>query len=271
MPEPVPYLGPPGDNPVGVRVPVPASSRVWTATLVIFANAIGLIVFLRGRTDRLLAAVVDPLHPDWPGMERAFAGFTLYAVSLLAALALGALLLVRGIARRVRAWRANGGRGNWHNAIPTAALAGGLTAVVVLVFIEVLLFQDYGVHLYEFDVLGILADAALRRDLGIQPAEVVRVTLAACTLLGAELLLCAAAVRVAPWKNGALARACATALIVTIPGGLVLFTTGEQRITADRAEFEGALPFGRQLLFRTTTRPFIAVAPRLGASGYPVL
>ena len=47
------------------------------ATLVIFANAVGLIVFLQGRSDRLLSAVVDPVHPNWTGMERAYAGFTL--------------------------------------------------------------------------------------------------------------------------------------------------------------------------------------------------
>ena len=60
-------------------------------------------------------------------------------------------------------------------------------------------------------LVGILADAALRRDLGIQPAEVLRVTIAAVTLLGAELLLCVAALRLAPWRGGALARACGTA------------------------------------------------------------
>src|SRR6185295_15379789 len=127
---------------------------------------------------------------------------------------------------------------NWRRVMPTAALAAGLTAVVVLVFIEVLLFQDYGVHLYEFDVFGILADAALRRDLGIQPAEVIRVTVAAVTLLGAELLLCMAAWRLASWRDGALARACGAAMLVTIPGGFLLFQTGEDRIASDRAEFE---------------------------------
>jgi hypothetical protein len=241
------------------------------ATLVIFANAVGLIVFLQGRSDRLLSAVVDPLHPDWTGMERAYAGFTLYAVSLLAVMAIGALMVGREVARRVRAARETAPRRRWSNAIPTAALAGALTAIVVLVFIEVLLFQDYGIHLYEFDVFSILADAALRRDLGIQPAEVLRVTIAAITLLGAELLLCVAALRLAQWRGGALARACGAAMFVTIPGGLVLFRSGEDRIASDRAEFEGALPLGKRLLLRNTSRPFIAVQPRLGAGGYPVL
>jgi hypothetical protein len=241
------------------------------ATLVIFANAVGLIVFLQGRSDRLLSAVVDPLHPDWTGMERAYAGFTLYAVSLLAVIGVGVLAVARSIAQRARAPREIDAARAWSRAIPTATLAGALTAIVVLVFIEVLLFQDYGIHLYEFDVFSILADAALRRDLGIQPAEVLRVTVAAITLLGAELLLCAAALRLAPWRGGALARACGAAMFVTIPGGLVLFRSGEERIGSDRAEFEGALPLGKQLLLRNTTRPFIAVQPRLGAGGYPVL
>jgi hypothetical protein len=205
------------------------------------------------------------------GMERAFAGFTLYAVSLLAIALLGVILLGRVVARRVNAWRQQTASHSWPAAIPTAALAGGLTAIVVLVLIEVLLFQDYGVHLYEFDVFGILADAALRRDLGIQPAEVARVTVAAATLLAAELLLCAAALRLARWRNGALARACATAMVVAVPGGLVVFRASEESIASDRAEFEGALPFGKQLLFRSTTRPYIAVEPRLGSGGYPVL
>ena len=245
-------------------------SRARAAALVVSANAIGLIVFLLYRADRLLAAVVDPLHPDWPGMERAFAGFTLYAVSLVAVVAMALLLAARSIRRLTLGTHAPSTR-RWRQTIPTAALAGVFTAVVVLAFIEVLLFQDYGVHLYEFDVLGILADAALRRDLGIQPAEVARVTLAAVTLLGAELLLCAAAWRLAGWRNGALVRACGTAMLVSVPGGLALFHSGEEGIAADRAEFEGALPLGRQLLLRNTTRPFIAVTPRLGPGGYPVL
>lgn len=240
------------------------------ATLVIFANAIGLIAFLQRRSDRLLAAVVDPLHPDWTGMERAFAGFTLYAVSLLAVLAVGGLLVLRAVLRRTRT-RSATSAGRWGRTVPTVALAAVLTSVVVLVLIDVLLFQDYGIHLYEFDVFGILADAALRRDLGIQPAEVARVLSAAVVLIAAEVLLCAAAWRLAAWRDGALARACGAALLVTIPGGLMLFRNGEKRISADLSEFEGALPLGRQLLMRNTTRPFIAVRPRLGVGGYPVL
>lgn len=257
-----------GGNPVRVRVPVPASSRLRAATLVIFVNVFGLIVFLQARSDRLLAAVVDPLHPDWSGMERAYAGFTFYAVSLVGVLGVVALAIVRAVMRRARLPREPADRST---ALPAASLAAVLTALVVLAFIEVLLFQDYGVHLYEFDVFGILADAALRRDLGIQPAEVIRVTVAALTLLGAELLLCAAAFRLAPWRNGALARACGAAMLVTVPGGLLLFRSGERSIASDRAEFEGALPLGRQLLLRRTTRPFIPVRPRLGGTGYPIV
>jgi membrane-anchored protein YejM (alkaline phosphatase superfamily) len=254
-----------GGNPVRVRVPVPASSRLRAATLVVFANAIGLIVFLQGRTTRLLSAVVDPLHPDWMGMEMAFGGFVLYAVSLLAIAGIGALILVRFLIRKLPPATVSSRR------LPFVLLAAVLTAVVVLVLIEVLLFQDYGIHLYEFAVFSILADAALRRDLGIQPAEVLRVTIAAVTLLAAELLLCWAALHASRWRNGAIARASTTALLVTIPGGLVLFRSGEQEIAADRAEFEGALPLGKQLLLRSTSRPFIPVRPRLGAGGYPVL
>ena len=255
-----------GGNPVRVRVPVPASPRLRAATLVIFANAVGLIAFLQGRTDKLLSAVVDPLHPDWAGMERAFAGFTLYAVSLLALLGILALGAARFVVRRARPAATSRPRGS---VVPATALAGVLTACVVLVFIEVLLFQDYGVHLYEFDVFSILANAALRRDLGIQPAEVLRVTVAAITLLGAEVLLCLGAFRLARWRDGALARACATAMLVTVPGGLVVFQRSEDRIAGDRAEFEGALPFGRQLLLRNTSRPHIATRARLGGIGYP--
>ena len=256
-----------GGNPIRVRVPVPASSRLRAATLVIFANVVGLLVFLQARSDRLLAAVIDPLHPDWFGMERAYAGFTLYALSLFGVAAIALLLLVRVAARQFRSNPVHQPR----TMVPFAALAATLTGIVVLVFIEDLLFQDYGVHLYEFDVFGILSNAALRRDLGIQPAEVLRVTIAAITLLGAELLLCFAALRLAPWRNGALARACGAAMLVTIPGGFALFRSGEASIAADRAEFEGALPLGKALLLRHNTRPFIRVAPRLGEGGYPVI
>src|ERR1051325_647760 len=245
---------------IRVRVPVPASSHLRVATLVIFANAFGLILFLRARADRLLAAVVDPLHPDWSGMEQAFTGFTVYAVSLLGALALAALFAIRYLRRRIRVRRAPD---RSRSRAPIVALAGVVTACVVLVFIEVLLFQDYGIHFYEFDVFGILADAALRRDLGIQPAEVARVTSAGFALLGVELIFPLTAIRLASWKNGLLPRACGSAMLIAIPGGVALFRAGERGIASDRAEFESVLPLGPQLLMRATSRPFIAVKPRL--------
>ncbi|MEX2153876.1 MAG: sulfatase-like hydrolase/transferase [Gemmatimonadaceae bacterium] len=238
--------------------------------MVIFVNAVGVILFLQGRTEKVLSAVVDPLHPDWAGMSQAFGGFALYAVSLLAVCGIGAMLIAGALARRTRL-HPRAEMAGWTRLMPAIALAGGLTALVVLVLIEVLLFQDYGVHLYEFDVVGILANAALRRDLGIQPAEVLRVTVAAMTLLAAELLLCAVGIRLARWRDGTLPRACAMAMVVAIPGGLAIFRSGEEEIHSDRAEFEGALPLGKQLLLRSTSRPFIPVTPLLGPGGYPVL
>lgn len=255
-----------GGNPVRVRVPVPAFSRSRAAALVVFANAIGLIVFLQSRAGALLSAVVDPLHPDRAGMEMAYDGFILYAVSVLALLGMGALWLLRRIGHRAK-MAARPGRVDG----PTIAFAVGVTAVVVLTLVEVLLFQDYGIHLYEFAVFSILADAALRRDLGIQPAEVLRVTTAAVALLAAELALCWLAMRAAHWRNGALVRASAVALVIAAPGGLAVFHSGSDAIVSDRAEFESALPFGKQLLLRSTARPFIPVQPRLGDGGYPVL
>lgn len=245
----------------------------------VFANVLALIVFLQASAGKLLSAVVDPLHPDRLAMEQAFTGFTIYAVSLLGLAAILALLAARRVANG--SWRvalggsrSNGSRLVAGGATRTRLSFGGLTialtAAVVLVFIEVLIFQDYGVHFYEFDVIGILADAALRRDLGIQPVEVVRVTTAAVALLGAELALCWTAVRVARWRNGAVPRACGAALLVAAPGGFALFYEGERGIEADRAEFVSALPLGRQLLFRATPRPFIPAQPRLGGDGYPV-
>ena len=236
------------------------------ATLVVFANVLGLIVFLQLSAPTLLSAVIDALHPDRMAMEQAFAGFTVYAVSLLGAGVVGLLLGARALLRRV------GGAtsARWTRPLPIL-LAVGLTACVVVVFIEVLIFKDYGVHFYEFDVLGILADAALRRDLGIQPLEVLRVTLAAVALLAAETALVFLAIRLSAWRDGALPRACSAAMLIAVPGGFMLFRTGEDAIRIDRAEFEGMLPLGKQLLFRSTSRPFIPVKPRLAGSGYPVL
>ena len=224
-------------------------------------------MFLQGRVKTLLTAVVDPLHPDRAAMEVAFDGFILYAVSLLALLGIGALWTVRRLSKR----RETGAPIERRIDAFTITFAVAVTTVVVLVLIEVLLFQDYGIHLYEFAVFSILADAALRRDLGIQPAEVLRVTSAAVALLAAELALCWLALRASGWRNGALVRASAVALAFTAPGGLAVFRTGSDTITSDRAEFESALPFGKQLLLRSTARPFIPVKPRLGDGGYPVL
>ncbi|HYC51813.1 MAG TPA: sulfatase-like hydrolase/transferase, partial [Gemmatimonadaceae bacterium] len=201
-------------------------------------------------------------------MQQAFAGFAVYAISALSVLAL-ALSFAVGRLRRI------GGaepQMRIRNVILRAAgLAAVFTAAIVLVFIEVLLFKDYGIHLYEFDVFGILADSALRRDLGIQPAEVLRVTLAAVALIGAELVLIAAAIPAAAWRDGAIARGAGMAMLIAVPGGLALFRTAEGGIGTDRSEFESALPLGRQMLLRAPSRPFIPVQPRLGRAGYPVL
>lgn len=242
-------------------------SRTAVAIVVVFANALGIILFLRSRTDRLLSAVVDPLHPDWLVMHQAFGGFAVYAACLFGSILVAMLVFAQAIHRRFRKGHAKGSR----ILIPAMAIAGGLTATVVLVFIEVLLFQDYGIHLYEFDVLGILADGAFRRDLGIQPAEVARVAVAGVTLLGAEVLVFLAAAPLARWRNGAIARGSVAAMVIAVPGGLFVFHSAESAIESDRAEFEGALPLGRQLLLRAPSRPFIPVAPRLGAGGYPVV
>ena len=259
-----------GGNPVRVRVPVPAF-RTWAriGAIVICINAIGLIAFLRLRSDKLLGAAVDPLHPDWSDMQRAFAGFATYAVSLLAIAAIAGLIGISWLRRRLL--RSDGQPRKARNAVRAVALASVLATGIVLVFIEVLLFQDYGIHLYEFDVFGILADSALRRDLGIQPAEVLRVSIAAVTLILTQLLLIAAAWRLSTWREGALARASRTAMLVAAPAGLMLFAQAEQGISTDRADFENVLPLGRQLLLRDASRPFLHVAPRLGGVGYPVI
>jgi hypothetical protein len=253
---------------VTVRVRLPASSRLRVATLAIFANVLGLIVFLVSRSDRLLAAIVDPLHPDWTAMQRAYAAFSIYAVCLLGASIVGVLVAIRLVVRR-RGREPKGADVRAYGA--TAALCLGLTAAVVLVFIEVLIFQDYGIHFYEFDVFGILADAALRRDLGIQPAEVARVIGAAVGLLFAQAVLCIVAARVTEWRSGALPRAAGAAMLVAIPGGFAVFRASERDIGALRSEFTSALPLGRQLLLRADSRPYIAVEPKTGAGGYPVL
>ncbi|MEX2177696.1 MAG: sulfatase-like hydrolase/transferase [Gemmatimonadaceae bacterium] len=204
-------------------------------------------------------------------MERAYTGFTWYAVSLFAVLAVGALMLLRWGMRRGRRSTPTTPPRRWATIASTAAFAVAITSAVVVVFIEVLIFQDYGIHFYEFDVAGILADAALRRDLGIQPAEVARVTFAAIGLLMGQLLLWAAAARLAAWRNGALPRACGAVMLIGVPGGLAAFHVSEDTIGVARAEFVGALPLGRQLLFRTASGPHVLVDPRLGSGGYPVL
>jgi membrane-anchored protein YejM (alkaline phosphatase superfamily) len=50
-----------------------------------------------------------------------------------------------------------------------------------------------------------------------------------------------------------------------------MFRSGEEGIGPLRSEFESALPLGRQLLMRRDSRPHIAVRPRTGSGGYPVL
>lgn len=220
----------------------------------LLANLLVQTTLFRWRLDDVLTAVLD-LDGQAEVLRRSAMGFALYGAGLVALVLLGLFLL---LARRPALRR-------WAALIPLV----GATAVTIGVYVDTTVFKDHGVHFYEFDVVGLLGNAWLARDLGIRPQD-----LAIALAVGATTLVFEAAVFVGlrrsargrPWVGSW----SSSALVLCTLAGLGLYRTTAPRVTVDRGELLESLPFRPLLLLEERARPHLDVVPKLGPAGYPV-
>jgi membrane-anchored protein YejM (alkaline phosphatase superfamily) len=220
----------------------------------LLVNVLLQAALYRWRLDDVLGAVLD-LDAQAGVLRRSSMGFALYGAGLIALilLVLFQLLSTRPSLRRPAA------------LIPLV----GATLVTIAVYVDTTVFKDHGVHFYEFDVLGMLSNAWLVRDLGIRPQDLaIALAFAAATLVleGALFVGLRRSVRAHPWVEGWSARA----LVACIGVGLGLYGTATPRLAEARGELLESLPLRPVLLMEERTRPHIDVVPKLGRDGYPV-
>ena len=208
----------------------------------------------RWRLDDVLGAVLD-LDAQAGVLRRSSMGFALYGAGLIALLL---LVLFRLLASRPALRR-------------PAALVPliGATVVTIAVYVDTTVFKDHGVHFYEFDVVGMLSNAWLARDLGIRPQDLaIALAVAGVTLVleGALFLGLKRGAEARPWMGGW----SAGGLALCVAAGLALYATATPQVVADRGELLESLPLRPVLLMEERSRPYIDVVPKLGTDGYPV-
>ena len=230
------------------------SSRSALLFLLVILAAVFLLYGVRA--EEVLKAVVDPSGPQVGAMRKAFLGYVLYGSSVLAIILFALFSLAGGIRRE----------GVGLSSLPV--VLGG-TLMIVGVYVDTLVFRDYGIHFYEYDLLGLLTDAATARDVGIRRQDLLLASAAVGIILVMGFVLYAVVGRVAralPSGTGPV-----TAALLPLVGmvGLGLFGTLQGRIRQDRHDFLSTLPAKGIFLPGSSGRPHLLVEPRLGSPGYP--
>lgn len=217
---------------------------------------LALLVVYGMRAEQLLTAVVDPFGAEARPIKQAILGYVAYGGAVAAGLFLGVFVLLKTGASA-------------YPALAPASLVLGGTALVVAAHVDTVVFRDYGIHFYEYDVGGMIGDSMARKDLGVRPQDFLAATAGglAIILLGvlAYGTLAWAAPYLPPWTEG-----LAGTFLAGVGGmGLLLFGIRQRAVVEDRHELWSILPARALLLPGLGQRPHLAVRPRTGAGGYP--
>jgi membrane-anchored protein YejM (alkaline phosphatase superfamily) len=145
------------------------------------------------------------------------------------------------------------------------------TALASLAFVDRLVYDDFGVHVFEFDILDVLRDGVSRKHIGVRPEDLRRIYLLLAALLGVQALLYV----VASWASALAAVSFATIITIglaaTAAAAYLRFRRCCAAIPNNNFEFFDALPLAAHLLLNGSRRPFISVRVKRGPSGYPEL
>lgn len=198
-----------------------------------------------------------------PAVRAGFNAYVLYAAATISLLAVSLLSIVAGLL-------------SWSvpsfavaaTAIPTVAV---FTTLVSLAFVDRLIYADFGVHIFEFDILDVLRDGVSRKHIGVRPEDLRRIYLLLGGLIGIQALLYAAAHLAIAGDSLSLLLIAFVGLSAAAAVGYVRFRRCCVAIPSNNFEFFDSLPLAAHLLLRSSRRPFIPVRVKRGSAGYPEL
>lgn len=225
------------------------------AVLFAWTAALGVVLVFVARSTQVLDAVVDPFGSQVPLMRTALRAYVLYGSSLFAFLLLIPVLLFRG-----------GRRAAW---LPAALVVVGGSLLVAGAYVDTVVFRDYGIHAYEYDLRDLFTSAYTLNDLGIRRQDLLAAAGGIGLILVAAAGVFAGLAWLAPRAPRRTGHVAALLLPVASLAGLGTFAALQGRITDDRHDFLSTLPVRGILLPGSSDRPHVAVAPLLGPGGYP--
>ena len=238
--------------------------------LFILANCAVVVRMYAKSANELLRIVVDPRVPDMGAMESAVVGYALHASAILGT---GVLCLYltwdywdrRKTGRQVADPPAR--------PVPWAAGIGVLIigAATLSAWVDIIVFRDYGIHVYEYDVLSIVTDAASARDLGIRSQDLYAAVVACVGLAGFELGLFVVMRFLGGRLPGVVGIVGLLVLGLQPVIGLAVMAVTRNDIVSDPHEFAAVLPLRGVFLLNPTDRPHIPVRVRRDGDVYPTV
>lgn len=187
--------------------------------------------------------------------------YVVYAASVISLLAILALCVLATLL-------------DWF--VPSFTLAGmALAAVAVystlisLAYVDRLVYEDFGVHIYEFDIIDVLRDGVSRKHIGVRSEDLRRIYGLIAALVGLHAALLSASYILTRWLPLSV---LGIALLLLSAGTVVSywrFRNCCRSIASNNFEFFDALPLGSHLLLEGSKRPFLSVRTKRGPTGYP--
>ena len=154
--------------------------------LFVLANCAVVVGVYSKNANELLRIVVDPRVPDMGAMELGVVAYALHASAVLGLAVLLLYLTWDYWDRRKTGRRASDPP---VRSVPWAAGIGVVLigAATVCAWVDIIVFRDYGIHFYEYDVLSLFTDWASARDLGIRRQDLYAAVGVCLALAGIEL------------------------------------------------------------------------------------
>ena len=259
-----------------------APLRSWKRTLGTLArraDVTGFVLFVLANcavvgsvysrnANELLRIVVDPRVPDMAAMELAVVGYAIHASAIIG-LAVLFFYAIWDCWDRSKTGRAAATPPT--PSVPWAAILGVvvITAGTVCAWVDIIVFRDYGIHFYEYDVFGIFTEWTAARDLGIRRQDLFAAVGACLGLVGLELVLFVAMRFMGARLPGAVGVAGLVILGLLPVTGLSILAATRDDIVSDPREFSAALPLRGVFLLDPSRRPHVPVRVRRDAEGYP--
>ena len=259
-----------------------APLRSWKlplGTLASRADVIGFVLFVLANcavvvgvysknANELLRIVVDPRVPDMGAMEL---GVVAYALHASAVIGLAVLLLYLTWDYWDRRKTGRGASDPPARSVPWAAGIGVVLigAATVCAWVDIIVFRDYGIHFYEYDVLSLFTDWASARDLGIRRQDLYAAVGACLVLAGIEIGLFAVMRFMGGRLPGGVGLGGLVVLGLQPVIGLTMLSATRDDIVSDPREFSAALPLRGVFLLDSSRRPHVPVRVRRDEGGYP--